>query len=84
MKLFTDCSGSCITCVCSGGCLAGHGEDCYSVKDKDDLIKDIKRYTLDLKIERKLIDKSEITIERLERNIDLCKKALEKFYNYRY
>ena len=29
MKIGSDCSGPCILCACSGGCLAGHGDDDY-------------------------------------------------------
>lgn len=29
--MFSDCSGPCHTCVASGGCLAGHGDDHYVV-----------------------------------------------------
>lgn len=84
MNLYTSCSGSCITCNCKNFCLAGHGDDDYEVKSKEDLISDIKKYTLDLKIEKKLIDKDDIRISRLEQNIELCKKALKDFYNYTY
>lgn len=39
MKLFSNCSGSCGTCSCAGGCLAGHGDDDYSPASKDQVIE---------------------------------------------
>jgi len=35
MKMFSDCSGPCLVCACkSGMCLAGHGDDDFSLADK--------------------------------------------------
>lgn len=84
MIMFTNCSGSCITCACSGSCLAGHGDDNYVVKSKEDLLKTIKDLTIQLKIERKVIDKDDDIIKSLEKKISICKLELEKTYNYQY
>ena len=84
MIMFTNCSGSCITCACSNGCLAGHGDDDYIVKSKEDLLKTIKDLTIELKIERKLIDKDDDIIKSLEKKISICKLELDKTYNYNY
>jgi len=36
MKMFSDCSGPCLTCAASsGGCLAGHGDDDYTPMSKE-------------------------------------------------
>ena len=46
MKHFSECSGECITCTSHGHCLAGIGDDDYSVADKAELIKRIKNHKL--------------------------------------
>lgn len=39
MKMFSDCSGECCICVCGdGGCLAGHGDDDFSLASKEQII----------------------------------------------
>ena len=42
MELFSRCS-DCITCACSGGCLAGHGDDDFTQITEGDAIRIIKR-----------------------------------------
>lgn len=38
MKMFSDCSGPCLTCVCYGhGCIAGHGDDYWSPAPQEEL-----------------------------------------------
>ena len=39
MKLFSDCSGDCFSCACSGFCLAGHGDDDYTPASKEEVLK---------------------------------------------
>lgn len=39
MKLFTDCSGECCICACGDACIAGHGDDYYSLASKEQIIK---------------------------------------------
>lgn len=39
MKMFSDCSGECCVCACAGGCLAGHGDDGFSLANKEQIIK---------------------------------------------
>jgi hypothetical protein len=39
MKWFTDCSGECCICVCGDACLAGHGDDYYSLASREQIIK---------------------------------------------
>lgn len=38
MKWFTDCSGECCVCICGDACLAGHGDDYYSLASKEQII----------------------------------------------
>ena len=46
MKMFSDCSGPCVACVCwGGGCLAGHGDDDFGIASDDELIKRAKDLT---------------------------------------
>lgn len=47
MKLFSDCSGPCILCACSGGCLAGHGDDDFCPASSDTLFKRLKTTSSD-------------------------------------
>lgn len=39
MKMFSDCSGECCVCACSGGCLAGHGDDDFTPTSKEEIIR---------------------------------------------
>ena len=40
MKMFSDCSGPCVACVCwGGGCLAGHGDDDFVRASDEELNK---------------------------------------------
>lgn len=39
MKMFSDCSGECCVCACGDGCLAGHGDDDYSLASKEQIIE---------------------------------------------
>jgi len=39
MKMFSDCSGPCVACAASGGCLAGHGDDHFSPAKKKVLLE---------------------------------------------
>lgn len=39
MKWFTDCSGECCVCACGDFCLAGHGDDDYSLASKKQIIE---------------------------------------------
>lgn len=39
MKWFTDCSGECCICACGDFCLAGHGDDDYSLASKKQIIE---------------------------------------------
>jgi len=39
MKMFSDCTGECCVCMCAGCCLAGHGDDDYSLASKNQIIK---------------------------------------------
>lgn len=41
MKMFSECSGGCCVCACSGFCLAGHGDDCFSLVSKERIIKNL-------------------------------------------
>ena len=43
MKMFTDCSGECCICVCGDACLAGHGDDYYSLASKEQIIQRLDR-----------------------------------------
>ena len=36
-KFFTECSGPCVLCACDGDCLAGHGDDYFSLASKEQL-----------------------------------------------
>jgi hypothetical protein len=38
MEFFTRCSGECIVCACSGGCIAGHGDDDFIPASKEMLM----------------------------------------------
>jgi len=38
MKMFSDCSGECCVCACGDFCLAGHGDDDYSLASKERII----------------------------------------------
>ena len=38
MKMFSDCSGECCVCACGDFCLAGHGDDDYSLASKEQII----------------------------------------------
>jgi len=41
--MFSDCSGPCYTCTAfGGGCLAGHGDDCYQRISKDEAARRVK------------------------------------------
>lgn len=65
MKLFSDCSGPCFICKCSGFCLAGHGDDDFipiSLEKMKEIKKDLenklknetdlfRKYELESKIE---------------------------------
>ena len=39
MKMLSDCSGECCVCAHSGFCLAGHGDDDFTLASKDKIIK---------------------------------------------
>lgn len=39
MKIGSDCSGPCVVCISSGGCLAGHGDDDFEVMSEEELKK---------------------------------------------
>lgn len=41
MKMFSDCSGECCICDCSGGCLAGHGDDDFIPASKEKIIENL-------------------------------------------
>lgn len=43
MKFFSICS-DCLTCACSGGCLAGHGDDDYVRASNAELKKRLDKY----------------------------------------
>ena len=49
MTMFSDCSGSCCTCSCNGGCLAGHGDDHYYLADAATIVDRLNggKYTSD-------------------------------------
>lgn len=38
MKMFSDCSGECCICACGDACIAGHGDDYYSLASKEQII----------------------------------------------
>lgn len=38
MKMFSDCSGECCLCTCGDLCLAGHGDDDFSLASKKQII----------------------------------------------
>lgn len=39
MRMFSNCSGTCYTCACSGMCLAGHGDDDYMPASKESIVE---------------------------------------------
>lgn len=39
MKMFSDCSGECCVCACSGGCLAGHGDDDFTPASEEEIVR---------------------------------------------
>lgn len=41
MKIFSDCVGKCCVCACSGGCLAGHGDDDFMLASKEKIIDNL-------------------------------------------
>lgn len=42
MKMFSDCSGECCVCfIGDHGCLAGHGDDHFSLASKEKIIERI-------------------------------------------
>lgn len=46
MKMFSDCSGECCVCVCGAvghGCLAGHGDDDFSLASKEQIIENLDK-----------------------------------------
>ena len=43
MKMFSDCSGECCVCwIGNHSCLAGHGDDHFSLASKEKIIERIK------------------------------------------
>lgn len=43
MKMCSDCSGECCVCASSDGCLAGHGDDCFSFASKEKIIDNLDK-----------------------------------------
>jgi len=43
MKMFSDCSGPCLTCRSTGHCLAGHGDDDYSAISQEEALARLER-----------------------------------------
>lgn len=41
MKMFSECSGECCVCSCGGFCLAGHGDDDFSLASKEKIIENL-------------------------------------------
>ncbi len=39
MKMFSLCSGECCICACGNLCLAGHGDDDFTIASKEEIIK---------------------------------------------
>lgn len=43
MKMFSNCSGPCYLCACSGDCLAGHGDDDFTMASKEVLLERLEK-----------------------------------------
>jgi hypothetical protein len=41
--MFSDCSGECCICACGDFCLAGHGDDDYSLASKEQINKRLNK-----------------------------------------
>ncbi len=41
MKMFSDCSGECCVCNCGRFCIAGHGDDNFSLASKNHIIENL-------------------------------------------
>lgn len=39
--MFSSCSGECCVCACSGCCLAGNGDDDFSLASKEKIINNL-------------------------------------------
>lgn len=37
--MFSDCSGECCICACGDACLAGHGDDDFSLASKEQIVE---------------------------------------------
>ena len=66
MKMLSACSGQCWACVCGDLCLAGHGDDDYSLASRETVKKrlDEGRYPryhrqMKLYVETGVVDESE-------------------------
>ena len=73
MKMFSDCSGSCLLCAgAGGGCLAGHGDDDYTLASKEQvlLMLKTKRYGGDL--DNRALSEGELLI---------IEQTLKKYYD---
>lgn len=52
MNMFSSCAGKCYTCICTKGCLAGHGDDYYVPASKEEIVK---RANEELKVIEKIM-----------------------------
>jgi hypothetical protein len=64
MKMFSDCSGPCVVCACTGGCLAGHGDDDFSVAPTEQLRKRLETGRWGGKNDGRALDSEELSTIR--------------------
>jgi hypothetical protein len=64
MKMFSDCSGPCVVCASTGGCLAGHGDDDFSVASAEDLGKRLETGRWGGKTDGRVLDLEELNTIR--------------------
>ena len=85
MKMFSDCSGSCCICACTGCCLAGHSDDDFVLADKTTLVQRLigQKYKDSKDSQQKIIDALKNNYNCTENDIyDLIRGLLEIKHNY--
>ena len=84
MNMFSNCSGSCCICACTGYCLAGHGDDDFVLADKTTLVKRLieQKYKDSKDFQQKIIDALKNNYNCTENDIyDLIRELLEIKHN---
>ena len=94
MKMFSDCSGECCVCACSGFCLAGHGDDDFTPATKEKIIENLNegKYAnyVDYMIEhlKKMFNynynKKDFGKDKKTKTFIAQKNNIESFGNYTY